>query len=230
MGTNCASLLADIFLYSYETKFTQSLLSIGRKQLASRFNFTHRNIDDVLSINNPEFDHYLAQMYPVAPEIKDTAESTTSASYLDLLLSIGRDGRLHTSIYDKRGDFNFHITNFRSWVATYQLHLPMTSLSNSLYDILGLAPRMNVSFWGRHDFQISLSNRDTSRNAWNCHWRSFLSIWGSYQTIRSSSLTNAQWHSVSWPNAMTTIHRPDFIPIRDLFTELDLLPTYKRFP
>ena len=38
-------------------------------------------------------------------------ESTTSASFLDLLLSIGRDGQLHTSIYDKR-DFNFHITNF----------------------------------------------------------------------------------------------------------------------
>ena len=37
---------------------------------------------------------------------------TTSASYLDLLLSIGRDGQLHTSIYDKRDDFNFHITNF----------------------------------------------------------------------------------------------------------------------
>ena len=34
------------------------------------------------------------------------------ASYLDLLLSIGRDGQLHTSIYDKRDNFNFHITNF----------------------------------------------------------------------------------------------------------------------
>ena len=43
-------------------------------------------------------------------EIKDTTESNTSASYLDLLLSIGRDGQLHTSIYDKRDDFN--ITNF----------------------------------------------------------------------------------------------------------------------
>ena len=36
----------------------------------------------------------------------------TSASYLDLLLSIGRDGQLHTTTYDKRDDFNFHITNF----------------------------------------------------------------------------------------------------------------------
>ena len=32
-------------------------------------------------------------------------------SYLDLLLSIGRNGQLHTSIYDKRDDFDFHITN-----------------------------------------------------------------------------------------------------------------------
>ena len=94
MGTNCAPLLADIFLYSYEAEFIQSLLSTGRKQLASRFNFTYRYIDDVLSINNPEFENYLGQMYPVELEIKDTAESNTSASYLDLLLSIGRDVHL----------------------------------------------------------------------------------------------------------------------------------------
>ena len=112
MGTNCAPLLADIFLYLYEADFVQSLLSTGKKHSASRFNLTYRYIDDVLSINNPEFEHYLGQMYPAELEIKDTTESTTSASYLDLLLLIGRDGQLHTSIYDKRDDFNFHITNF----------------------------------------------------------------------------------------------------------------------
>ena len=112
MGTNCAPLLVDIFLYSYEADFIQSLLSTGKKNLASRFNLTYRYIDDVLSINNPEFENYLGKMYPAELEIKDTTESTTSASFLDLLLSIGRDGQLHTSIDDKRDDFNFHITNF----------------------------------------------------------------------------------------------------------------------
>ena len=48
----------------------------------------------------------------IKSDLKDTTESNTSASYLDLLLSIGRDGQLHTSIYDKRDDFIFHITNF----------------------------------------------------------------------------------------------------------------------
>ena len=66
-----------------------------------------------MSSNNPDFENYLGQMYPPELEIKDTTESNTSASYLDLLLSIGRDGQLRTFLYDKRDDFNFHITNFQ---------------------------------------------------------------------------------------------------------------------
>ena len=113
MGTNCAPLLADIFLYSYEAEVIQPLLSTGKKKkIASQFNFTYRYIDDVLSINNPDFENYLGHLYPAELEIKDTTESNTSASYLDLLLSIESDGQLHTSLHDKRDDFNFHFTNF----------------------------------------------------------------------------------------------------------------------
>ena len=75
----------------------------------SRFNLTYEYIDAVLSINNPECENYLGQMYPAELEFKNTTESITSASCLDLLLSIGRDDKLHTSIYDKRDDFNFNI-------------------------------------------------------------------------------------------------------------------------
>ena len=60
----------------------------------------------LFTLYNPEFETYLGQMYPAELEIKDTTESTTSAFYLALLLSIGRVGHLHTSIYDKRDDFN----------------------------------------------------------------------------------------------------------------------------
>ena len=106
MGTNCAPILADVFLYSYEAEFIQSLVSTGKKQSASRFNLTNRYIEDVLFINHPEFENYLDQMYPAELEIKDTTENITSASYLDLLPSIGRDGQLHTFTYDKRDNFN----------------------------------------------------------------------------------------------------------------------------
>ena len=104
MGTNCAPPLANIFLYSYEAEFIQSLLSTGKEKLASQFNFTFRYIDDVLSINKPYFENNLGQMYPAEREIKDTTESNTSASYLDLLLLIESAGQLRTSLYDKRDD------------------------------------------------------------------------------------------------------------------------------
>ena len=71
MDKNCAPLLADIFLYSYEADFIQSLFSVGKKKLESQFNFTLR-FDDVLSINNPNFENYPSQMYPAKLEIKDT--------------------------------------------------------------------------------------------------------------------------------------------------------------
>ena len=48
MGTNCALLLADLFLYSYEAEFVQSLLQADKQHLAQQFNFTHWYIDECL--------------------------------------------------------------------------------------------------------------------------------------------------------------------------------------
>ena len=62
-------------------------------------------------------------------EIKDTTESNASAPYLDLLLSIGRNGQLHTSLCDKRDDFNFHITNFPFLSSNIPSSPPMPFLS-----------------------------------------------------------------------------------------------------
>lgn len=113
MGTNCAPLLADLFLHSYEAEFIQNLLKDKkRKHLAKSFNFTFRYIDDVLSLNNPHFCEYLHRIYPSELDIKDTTESRRSASYLDLYLEIDKDGRLNTKVYDKRDDFSFPIVNF----------------------------------------------------------------------------------------------------------------------
>ena len=47
MGRNCAPLLANLFLYSYEADITQGLLKKNEKKLARSFNFTSRYIDDV---------------------------------------------------------------------------------------------------------------------------------------------------------------------------------------
>ena len=112
MGTNCAPLLADLFLYSYEAEYIQTLIKSGKRHLAKSFCFTFRYIDDVLSINNPTFGDYINIIYPVELEIKDTTDADHHASYLDLLLKYDNFHRLQVKLYDKRDDFNFDIVNF----------------------------------------------------------------------------------------------------------------------
>ena len=53
------------FVCSCVAEFIQSLLLAGRKRLASQFKFIHEYIDDVLSINNQDFENDLGQMYPL---------------------------------------------------------------------------------------------------------------------------------------------------------------------
>ena len=86
----------------------------------------------------------------------------------------------------------------------------MASLFRSLYDMPGLAPRMDVLSWGRRDFQTSFSNRDTSRNAWNRYWWSFMVDTG----ILSNKMKfpSHKWHSMTWPYTMTTPYWSDFVP------------------
>ena len=125
-------------------------------------------IDDLLSINNPNFENCLGQMYTHELEIKDMTESNTSVSYLDLLQSIDRDGQLCTSLYDRHDDFNFHITN----VLFQRGNIPSSPangvLSHNSSDTTGLAPLMNDLFLRRCDFLISFFGSDLSRTVSNC--------------------------------------------------------------
>jgi hypothetical protein len=101
-----------LLLYTYEADFIQGPLKKNEKKLAWSFNFTFRYIDDVLSLNNFRFGDFVDRIYPIELEIKDTTDTDTSASYLDLHLEIDNEGRLRTTPYDKRDDFNFPIVNF----------------------------------------------------------------------------------------------------------------------
>jgi hypothetical protein len=94
MSTNCAPLLADLFLYSYEADFIQGLLKKNEKKLARSFNFTFRYKVDVLSLIKSWFGDVVDRIYPIELEIKDTTDTDRSASYLDLHLEMDSEGRL----------------------------------------------------------------------------------------------------------------------------------------
>jgi len=101
MGTNCAPILADLFLYSHETDFIQGLLNKNEKKLARSFNFTFHNIDDVLSLYYSRFGDAVDRIYAIELEIKVTTDTDRSASYLDLHLEIDSEGRLRTKPHCK---------------------------------------------------------------------------------------------------------------------------------
>ena len=64
MGTNCAPLLADLFLYSYENEFLDKLIKEGRRKLARKFNLSYRYTDDLISFNNKRFKEFISDIYP----------------------------------------------------------------------------------------------------------------------------------------------------------------------
>ena len=111
MGTNCAPLVADLFLFSYERDFMLSLSDNNQADVVEAFNSTSRYLDDLLNIDNPYFAQMVSQIYPTELQLNKANRSDTQAPFLDLDLSI-TNGIVSIKIYDKRDDFNFEIVNF----------------------------------------------------------------------------------------------------------------------
>ena len=64
MGTNCAPLVADLFLFCYERDFMLSLSEDNQSDVIEAFNSTSRYLDDLLNIDNNFFDSMVNRIYP----------------------------------------------------------------------------------------------------------------------------------------------------------------------
>ena len=53
MGTNCAPLVAELFLFCYERDFMLSLSYKNQSDIIEAFNPTSRYLDNLLNIDNP---------------------------------------------------------------------------------------------------------------------------------------------------------------------------------
>ena len=126
MGTNCAPLLADLFLYSYENEFLDKLVKEGKRKLARRFNLSYRYIDDLISFNNKRFKEFISDIYPKELTISETTESTSVASYLDLLFTRDRSNNIYymTNVMHLAST----LLTFPSCQAIFRQHQPMVSM------------------------------------------------------------------------------------------------------
>ena len=96
MGTDCAPLVANSFLFYYEYKYMKNLIKTNL-MLAKRFSNTMRYIDDLLTLNNTSFHSAIDDIYPEELKLKKTSIV---------------NGKYSTAVYDKRDSFNFKIVNF----------------------------------------------------------------------------------------------------------------------
>ena len=88
--------------------------SLSRENLADiieAFNSTSIYLDNLLNIDNINFDEIVDRIYRTELQLNRANYSDTETPFLDLNLCIS-DGTVSTKNYDKRNDFDFDIVNF----------------------------------------------------------------------------------------------------------------------
>ena len=89
MGTNCAPLIADLlFLYCYESDFMSVLYKSKCHDLIDMFNDTSRYLHDTFTIDNPEFENYIPDIYPAELLLNKANTSDKETSFLDLNIKV----------------------------------------------------------------------------------------------------------------------------------------------
>ena len=121
MGTYCAPLVADVYLFCYERDFMKSLSREKQADIIEAFNSTSRYLDDLLNIDHIYFEQMVDRKYPAELQLNKANSSYTEAPFLDLNLSIS-NGTVSTKIYDKPGR-RFDIVNFPSLKAMFSAYL-----------------------------------------------------------------------------------------------------------
>ena len=91
MGTNCAPLVADLFLVCYERHFMMSLSDDKHADIIDAFNATARYLGNILNINNVYCDNMVSQVCPSELQVIKANFSDTKAAFLDIHLSISND-------------------------------------------------------------------------------------------------------------------------------------------
>ena len=93
MGTTCAPLVADLFLFCYERDSMLSLSDNNQTDIIEAFKSTDiieafkstsRYLDDLLNIDNTYFEQLLGQIYPTELQLNKANLSDTEAPFLDL--------------------------------------------------------------------------------------------------------------------------------------------------
>ena len=87
MGTNCAPLVADLFLFCYERDFMMSLSDDKQADVIDAVNAKSSYLEDILNINNVYLDNMVSHIYSSELQLNKASTSYTEAAFIDLRLA-----------------------------------------------------------------------------------------------------------------------------------------------
>ena len=86
-----------------------------RFDLIDKFNDTSWYLNDIFTIDNPEFAEHIPDIYPRELQLNKGNTSDKETSFLDLNIKVV-GSKIYTSVYGKRDAFGFPIVN---WVVIF---------------------------------------------------------------------------------------------------------------
>ena len=117
MGTNCAPVLANLFLYAYESAYITRVELEKGVEAARQFQMTFRLIDDVLSADNVAMTDAVQShsdaggMYPSELTLNTTSISPSEVEFLGMRIQTDTR-RFRLSVFDKRKSFPFRVRRY----------------------------------------------------------------------------------------------------------------------
>ena len=111
MGTNCAPLVADLFLFCYERDFMTSLSGVKQAEIIEAFGSASGYLDGLLNIGNPCFEGVVNRIYPPELQLSRAGAADTEAPFLGLRLSVS-NGFVSSKVCGGRDDFDFGVVGF----------------------------------------------------------------------------------------------------------------------
>ena len=184
MGTNCAPLLANLYLYAYESSFIDRIQGAKGDTTARSFHMSFRLIDDLLSVDNSLLRDYIdlpapktlddgvGGIYPEELTLNDT-------SLEDCVQFLGMELRyignsLELMVFDKKKEFPFRVIRYPHLDSVIPTSIPYGVFTGLLYRRYRICTRKTVFLKNAVELAMSLRDKRCSQRRLCNLFRNFL--------------------------------------------------------
>jgi hypothetical protein len=199
MGTNAGPVLANMYLYSYESEFMDRLTQNEGELVAQAFHMSFRLIDDLLSVDNPWWRNYIERVaedhsatdvggiYPRALQLDETSISNNEVKFLGMRIAEEEvSGRLALVPDDKRLDFPFQVIRYPHMDSLIPRSMPYGVFMGILHRTYTICSDwLSFVMWLIH-FARTLRNQGCSHSRL---YRVFLQFMRTHKALRWNNVT-----------------------------------------